>query len=619
MNQVKKNQQSKSNRKYPKWFYLVLISIPIFILLILEISLRAGNYGKNYSTFVKLPDLVEGYLFFNPELPQKYFSDESVVPSVIPDAFKDIKDSSSFRVFVLGGSSTAGYPYPTNASFTRQLRRRFQLLYPDTNFEVINLGVSAMNSIFMADIIDDVLEQSPDVILVYAGHNEYYGALGAAMTSPLRLPTSFLLTLREVKTYQLIENFLASFKPDKKSSGRTLMGEMAGENLVTLNSDKYYNGLEQFESNLDYILSTCKDADVPVIIGSVTSNLMQKPLDSILDSSSDAIVVYDKAMKLIDGEPDKSKKLFIKSKDLDALRFRAPEEINNIIQNSADNYNVQLIDIDHEFKKSSENGITGFNLFTDHLHPTINGYFFISKLYSESIEKMGLLKSRKNESVVKIADKILKETFPFTRLDSTFAEINLEVLLNSYPFVKNNNNISVLNSYKLENKSDSIAMDVIKGKFGWERAHTLLAEYYYNNKDYESFFKEMTALIYDKPFDTYRYRSTIEYLKEAGQFNLAYTVASLLYNVDRSNYTLKILGQLSFELSNYERALYFLNKVIKIEKNDPFMFLLAAKSYLRIGMPDMAKKILEYSIKLHPNSPEAKRLLHKISSSSANQ
>ena len=50
-------------KAFPKWFYLVLVVIPFLFLLILEVSLRAFNYGNDYSVFVKISDQFEDYLF----------------------------------------------------------------------------------------------------------------------------------------------------------------------------------------------------------------------------------------------------------------------------------------------------------------------------------------------------------------------------------------------------------------------------------------------------------------------------------------------------------------------------------------------------------------------------
>ncbi|HVO75336.1 MAG TPA: hypothetical protein VMT35_15005, partial [Ignavibacteriaceae bacterium] len=38
--------------------------------------------------------------------------------------------------------------------------------------------MTAVNSYTLLDLLPGVLNQKPDLILIYAGHNEYYGALG---------------------------------------------------------------------------------------------------------------------------------------------------------------------------------------------------------------------------------------------------------------------------------------------------------------------------------------------------------------------------------------------------------------------------------------------------------
>ena len=54
----------------PKWFYLVLILMPILLLLLLELSLRIFDYGKTYDQWVKAG---EGKLTLPPEIAYRYF------------------------------------------------------------------------------------------------------------------------------------------------------------------------------------------------------------------------------------------------------------------------------------------------------------------------------------------------------------------------------------------------------------------------------------------------------------------------------------------------------------------------------------------------------------------
>ncbi|WP_290665022.1 GDSL-type esterase/lipase family protein, partial [Ignavibacterium sp.] len=172
-------------KKPPKWFYLILFLIPVLFFVLLETGLRAFDYGYDFTVFKVVTDYHPDKLFLNPEIPYKYFYGTRSVPSALPDGFDKEKKPNAFRVFVLGGSSTAGWPYVPNASFPRQLKRKLELLYPENNIEVINLGISAINSYTLRDFVPAVLEQKPDLILIYAGHNEYYGALGVGSTVSL--------------------------------------------------------------------------------------------------------------------------------------------------------------------------------------------------------------------------------------------------------------------------------------------------------------------------------------------------------------------------------------------------------------------------------------------------
>lgn len=590
--------------------------IPIFLFMLLELVLRVSHYGKDYSTFVRLPDQYPGLIFFNPDLPKKYFDDNVAVPSVIPDGFKDIKDKNTFRVFVLGGSTTAGFPYPTNASFPRQLKRKLQLLYPDKQFEIINMGVSAVNTTFMAQYIRDVLDQSPDLILIYAGHNEYYGAYGAAAAGLIKGDNpllSWFFYLKEYKTYQLVENLIAYtaryFHDEAPSgSGKTLMAEMAGDRLVKHNSPEYKEGINQFRLNLEYILSECKSANVPVIIGTLTSNLLQKPLDSVTNPNSLSNKIFKSAEKISTTDSAGAYNLFVEAKEKDMLRFRAPAEMNKIIGGMRLRYGSTIADIDSLFKNKCEKGIPGYSIFVDHLHPNIYGHQLIANEYFNQIIERGLLSEPDNKNLWALSDKILKETFPFTRFDSTFADIKIRVLLNSFPFKKGYGTQIIFSNYKPSNYSDSLALQTAEGKISWTAGHTLLAEYYFSKQNYKAFFKEMMSIIFDKPFDTYTYKSTASYLIEAKQFVPAYTVVSLLHNVNPDIYTLKTMGHLSVNLGQYPRAEYFLKEALKLDASDPEVLYFLSLSQFYSGNFSESAKNVKACLRLNPNYSDARQL-----------
>lgn len=293
MAKTKRSKDKEINKPAPKWFYFVMIAIPIAFILLTEIFLRVINYGLDFKTFSYISSYYPDKLFLNPDLPYKYFSNLKKPPTVLPDGFDDIKKDNAFRVFVIGGSTAAGWPYVPNASFSRNLKGRLELVFPKNTIEVINCGVSAINSYTLRDIVPGILDQHPDLILIYAGHNEYYGALGAGSSVSMgnsRFLVNSYLCLKDLRTTQLLEDFITwiysvfgyNELQNKFEKNETLMARMIGESLIPLDSGTYWNGIRQFEGNLRDILEMIKEKNIPVIIGKLTSNtLNMKPFVSV--------------------------------------------------------------------------------------------------------------------------------------------------------------------------------------------------------------------------------------------------------------------------------------------------------------------------------------------------
>ncbi|NNG27031.1 MAG: SGNH/GDSL hydrolase family protein, partial [Ignavibacteriaceae bacterium] len=376
MNKNKKNIKENTAVSTPKWFYLILVIIPIVSVFVVEIFLRVINYGMDFTTFKPISNYYPDKIFFNPDLPFKYFSTQKNVPSVLPDGFDKVKKENAFRVFIIGGSTAAGWPYVPNASFSRHLKRRLELLCPENYIEVINCGVSAINTYSLRDFIPGILEQEPDLILIYAGHNEYYGALGAGSSVSIG-NSKFLihtyLWLKDFKITQVLEDIISwgyglfgsEDKENEFETNVTLMARMIGESLITFDSNTYWNGINQFEGNLRDILKMIKNNEIPVIIGKLTSNTLDlKPFYSMATNEfPEANDIFKLGKAAYDeGNISKADSLLTYAKELDALRFRAPKKINEVIEKLGKEFNVKIVDIDSIFRAHSPNGIVGYNL-----------------------------------------------------------------------------------------------------------------------------------------------------------------------------------------------------------------------------------------------------------------
>jgi len=574
-----KTPKVENKRKPPKWFYAVPFLLPVIVIILLEFTLRTFNYGRNIETWIPYHPELPGKLVLNIEVASKYFLTTKGIPSSIFDPFDAVKKPGTFRVFVLGESSAAGFPYEPTGSYSRYIRDRLQLVYPKQNIEVVNVSMAAINSIVIKDMLPEILKQDPDLILLYVGHNEYYGVFGAASQSLFagnKTMLSAMLYLNEFKTVQLLRNMFNTvsfwFKGKGKDNGATLMARMASNNLVPYKSKLYQAGLTQFEGELSDIIQMIKEKNVPLIMGTLTSNLKdQPPFISINEKESESADNYYKLAQesLKNGNAVEAKKLFIKAKELDALRFRAPEEMNDIIKELAGRNQIPLVDFESAFNNESENDIVGNNLMVDHLHPTLHGYQIFGKLFFEAMEKNNFQPSAEK---INISDEeqhaLVVKNFPFSCLDSTIANYRLLSLKGDFPFNKDGRSKTLLDFVKLTDYNDSLAYKVVEQNYYWELAHKKLATYYLGQKNYTGFMNEYSALIGQFPYTIGLYEKVVQVLLESQKYSEAYSYLEKYYRLQPDAFCTKWLGTINLFNNNDDLALRYLKESFSFNSRD---------------------------------------------------
>src|SRR5579872_6562708 len=187
-------------------FRIIVILLPFLLLLALEGALRLFHYGYDTSLFIEAPGNGD-YLVLNPTASRRYFTDAGNATTGNREPFRKVKEAGTLRIFVLGESTTIGYPYFHNGSFHRWLQYRLNRSFPDKKLEIVNLSLTAVNSYTVLGFARDLVRYEPDAVLIYTGHNEYYGALGVGSTnrlggSPWLVET--LLWLRQLRCVQLL-------------------------------------------------------------------------------------------------------------------------------------------------------------------------------------------------------------------------------------------------------------------------------------------------------------------------------------------------------------------------------------------------------------------------------
>ncbi len=609
-NEIVKIQSSKPT---PKWFYTIAVLIPFIFFILLELFLRIINYGHSYNIFIPESKSHPERLVLNPGIAQKYFSNLTHFPTPNSGSFEKDKKDNSFRVFVLGESTVQGYPFVPNASFPSDLQRRLELLFPSTNIEIVNCGISAIDSYTVRDFAKAIIKESPDLVLIYTGHNEYYGALGVASSfsgGKSRLLVNSFIWLQKFRTFQLINNtiekIISIFKSGngKNENNETLMEHVVGKSLIPLNSNLFNLGVKQFEGNMEDILSMLKEKNIPVILGTLTCNLKnQVPFVSAKENNFlSADYVFSQAQnKLKSGNFLQAKKLFIEAKDLDELRFRAPQKFNYIIKSLGKKFNYPVVDIDSIFNAKSPDGIAGNNLMVDHLHPNIEGYGLMAKSYFNGMKNLNYLpKGKMLDLSGVIQDSILSADFPYTKLDSTIAEIEILILKGSYPFVPKGTSNFKLEDFSQKNWTDSLAIEVVNHQTTWEKAHVEAADRYYLSKNYISFMKEINAIIAQHPHYSETYQYIIKLLIDAKLFNYALPYLQKLNSFEPSYLTTKWLGSIALQNGKYQEALYYLKQCTQYNQTDPQVWYNLSGAYFYMNQIADALNAVEKSLSINP-------------------
>jgi len=604
----------KANKKYPKWFYGVALLIPVVLLLLLEGTLRIINYGYNREQWI---DAGYEQLTLNSFIAQRYFRSNELALTVLSSNFDKIKKRNSFRVFVIGESSAAGFPSIPNGAFTNYLSDRLKLVYPESKIEVVNCGITAINSYAWLDLLPGIIEQKPDLIIIYGGHNEYYGALGVASTvnfGSTRSLVKFSLWLDNFKTTEFFRNViryltgLFTSEDEKSKTNSTMMARLSQGQLVGYQSEIFKKGIEQFEENMREVLKLATQNKIPVILSTLVSNLKdQSPFVSKQTAESpEAENFFSQAKKKLSEEKIReADSLFRLAKDLDLLKFRAPEAFNSVIRKLSEEFDYPLADIDSAFIKSSKNNVIGDDLMTDHLHPGLNGYLLMGKEYYDVMQKNNFLpKSKMAEIAYENQDSLVKEKFKFSELDSLIVQHRIGFLKNDWPYIKEGRTPYLP---KLFSFVDSLAFQIASGKVGWGNGHQAYSAYLLK-RNFNAYKMEMEILIDIFPNNLAHYDSYATELIKRGLYDDAYPYLKLRYEKSPDAFSAKWLGLINFFNKKNKEAIYYLEKSNMLYSEDPEIYFYLTGAYGKEEQFRKAYESISKCVQIAPGYPKAKSL-----------
>jgi tetratricopeptide (TPR) repeat protein len=433
-----------------KWLFRVAVIVlaPLLFFAVLEGGLRLGGYGYA-TTFMVGPD-ANGVYRSNLQFGWRFFP-RPLARTPVP-CLLSAKPEGTVRIFVLGGSAAQGVPDPS-FSVGRVLEVLLRERYPDVKFEVVNAGMTAINSHVVCEIARDGAAQQPDLFVVYMGNNEVVGPYGPGTVfqqwSPNRKLIRASVCLKATRVGQLLDETAGRLHARNGAPTAWQGLEMFMGNQVAADDPRLPAVYENYRQNLVDICNVARRAGAAVILSTVAVNLKDCPPFASRHRSDlsaedltkwktlyeagiglenkekrqEAVAKYEAAAKIDDRFAElafrrgrclaaldrwkEAREQFVLARDLDGLRFRADSQINAIIRQVAAEQGaaaIRLADAEQALAKSdlAVGGILGEGLFYEHVHFNFDGNYLLARAFLQEVEAAlpRLAAARKRENVL---------------------------------------------------------------------------------------------------------------------------------------------------------------------------------------------------------------------------
>jgi tetratricopeptide (TPR) repeat protein len=302
----------------------------------------------------------------------------------------------------------------------------------------------------------------------------------------------------------------------------------------------------------------------------VSNDKVIQPFVSANAVTSNSAEYYFKlaAKEYENGDFQKAKSLFVKAKELDMLRFRAPEAMNRIINTVTKKYpGIFLVDTKNIFEQHSPHQILGNSTLLEHVHPNLYGYALMSDAFYNALEFHNLPGKIKGQEIS--FSRLLQE-MPVTTVDSLYGEYDVRQLKKNWPF----SDTSSQHNKTPGSEEEKIAEMLLSKKMSWNDAMDQLMNYYLRISNYKAAQKVAEAVVLEYPYD-------------------------LTLNV--------YAGKFCMEQKDYQKSIVYYQKAFAIHPS----IEIAKNLYmgnLSIDRPDLAINFVDYAVKNQAGNPELLKL-----------
>jgi len=299
-------------------------------------------------------------------------------------AFERRKPQGTMRVVALGGSSVNYLDY----EFSVLKERLEAALAPRfTNVEIINCGGLSYGSHRLVILAAEVIAYEPDLVLIYSGHNEFEEIqqleLADLRAVPIQRALSHSALFRFIRD-QFADRRIAELEEDRDQRNlATSVPDASKAWMYRFSEEEITERMTAFRTNLGRIIELCREHHVPVIIGTVPSNLIKPSLPG-KDGHR-----YQKAEDLFGrGEFERGLAIAREVLRTSSPRHQSSDEENAVIRAVASEYGVPLADVEAAVVEAEPHHVPGETLFSDHCHLNPAGNEILRRVYEAEILRL---------------------------------------------------------------------------------------------------------------------------------------------------------------------------------------------------------------------------------------
>lgn len=320
------------------------------------------------------------------------------------------KPAHGFRILSLGESTTFGVGYGGRASYSLFLEMRLRARYGRDDVEVVNCGKSGYDSHDWPTLAAELADFAPDVLVIYAGHNEFKRPNLLGVLDP------FVAWLQRSPRAKL----LLGAPPDRAVEPESVV---AGGFLTP---EQRARGVRLFEEGVRALLDEARRRKIPVVLCIPTSNVRDHAprcsrvpaggdaaalvaavrdapvgegpadlarIDELLARAPDAALLHYRRGRWLYAaqRDDEARAEFSKSQELDELPERASPDLLAVLRELGRGEGVVVADVEARMAQVSERGLPGFDLFFDYCHPKLLGHFVVADAILAALERGGVL------------------------------------------------------------------------------------------------------------------------------------------------------------------------------------------------------------------------------------